>query len=102
MPWRPYHAHDEIQKLVPGNVYQVQVELWPTCIVVPKGYTLALKLQGKDFSRSEKGGLFTGSGPFLHNHPKDRPPSIFGGANIIYGGGRYGSYLQIPLVPPKN
>jgi len=100
--WRPYHAHDEIQKLVPGNVYEVQVELWPTCIVVPKGYTLALKLQGKDFSRSERGGLFTGSGPFLHNHPKDRPPSIFGGTNRIYGGGKYGSYLQIPMVPPKN
>jgi predicted acyl esterase len=101
-PWRPYHAHDEIQKLVPGNVYEVQVELWPTCIVVPKGDTLVLKLQGKDFSRSEKGGVFTGSGPFLHTHPKDRPPSVFGGANIIHGGGKYGSYLQIPVVPPKN
>jgi predicted acyl esterase len=102
MLWRPYHAHDEIQKLVPGNVYEVQADLWPTCFVVPKGYTLALKLQGKDFSRSEKGGLFTESGPFLHNHPKDRLPSIFGGTNIIYGGGKYGPYLQIPLVPPKN
>jgi len=100
--WRPYHAHNEVQKLVPGNVYEVQIELWPTCIVVPKGYTLALKLQGKDFSRSEQGGLFTGSGPFLHNHPKDRPLSIFGGTNKIYGGGKYGSYLQIPVVPPKN
>lgn len=100
--WRPYHAHNEIQKLVPRKVYEVQVELWPTCIVVPKGYILTLKLQGKDFSRSEKGGLFTGSGPFLHNHPIDRPLSIFGGTNIIYGGGRYGSYLQIPVVPPKN
>ena len=100
--WRPYHAHDEIQKLASGNVYEVQVELWPTCIVVPKGYVLALKLQGKDFSRSEKGGLFTGSGPFLHNHPKDRPSSVFGGTNVIYGGGKYRSYLQVPLVPPKN
>jgi predicted acyl esterase len=101
-PWRPYHAHDEIQRLVPRNVYEVQVELWPTCIVVPKGYTLVLKIQGKDFSRSEKGGLFTGSGPFLHNHPKDRPLSIFGGINTIYGGGKYRSYLQIPVVPHKN
>jgi uncharacterized protein len=101
-PWRPYHSHDEIQKMVPGEKYEVDVELWPTCIVVPKGYTLTLKLQGKDFSRSEKGGVFTGSGPFLHVHPQDRPASIFGGTNVIYGGGSFASYLQIPVVPPKK
>ena len=100
-PWRPYHSHDEIQKLNPGEVYEVQVELWPTCIVVPKGYTIVLRIEGKDFSRSEKGGMLTGSGIFLHNDPEDRPPSVFGGTNTIYGGGKYGSYLQIPIVPPE-
>jgi predicted acyl esterase len=101
-PWRPYHTHDEIQKLTAGEVYEVQVEFWPTCMVVPKGYTLVLRIEGKDFSRSKDGGMLTGSGPFLHNHPKDRPPSVFGGTNTIHGGGKYGSYLQIPVVPPKK
>ena len=38
LPYRPYHTHDEEQKLKPGEVYEVDVEVWPTCIVVPKGY----------------------------------------------------------------
>ncbi len=101
-PWRPYHTHDEIRKLTPGQVREVQVELWPTCIVVPESYTIALKLQGKDFSRSEQGGILTGSGIFLHNDSEDRPPSVFGGMNIVYGGGEYGSTLQIPVVPSKS
>jgi uncharacterized protein len=101
-PWRPYHSHDEIQKLIPGEICEVQVELWPTCIVVPKGYTIVLRIEGKDFSRSEKGGMLTGSGPFLHSDPEDRPPSVFGGTNTIYGGGKCGSYLQIPVVPSED
>lgn len=98
-PWRPYHAHDETQKLVPGQRYEVQVELWPTSIVIPEGYTLALRIEGKDFSRSDKGGILTGSGPFLHTHPEDRPPSIFGAKNTVYGGSSFDSYLMIPVIP---
>ena len=33
LPYRPYHTHDEEQKLTPGEVYEVDVEVWPTCIV---------------------------------------------------------------------
>lgn len=100
--WRPYHTHDQEEKLVPGQVYAVKVELWPTCVIVPKGYRLGLRLEGKDFSRSEKGKAFSGSGPFLHFHPQDRPSDIFGGTYSIHTGGTYESYLQIPIVPSKK
>ena len=49
LPYRPYHTHDEEQKLTPGEVYEVDVEVWPTCIVVPTGYRLALTVRGKDY-----------------------------------------------------
>ena len=29
--------HDEVQPLVPGDRYDVDVEIWPTCVVVPAG-----------------------------------------------------------------
>ena len=37
-PYRPYHSHDEVQPLQPGRPVDLAVELWPTSIVVPKGY----------------------------------------------------------------
>jgi uncharacterized protein len=49
LPYRPYHTHDEEQKLKKGEVYEVDVEVWPTCIVVPAGYRLALSVRGKDY-----------------------------------------------------
>ena len=47
LPYRPYHTHDEEQKLKQGEVYEVDVEVWPTCIVVPTGYRIALTVRGK-------------------------------------------------------
>ncbi|MBV8032431.1 MAG: CocE/NonD family hydrolase, partial [Betaproteobacteria bacterium] len=36
--YRPHHAHDQRQLLKKGEVVQLDVELWPTSIVVPAGY----------------------------------------------------------------
>ena len=43
----------------------------------------------------------TGCGPFLHNDPKDRPLSIFGGTTTLHFGGDSAPYLLLPVVPPK-
>ncbi|MDH5423300.1 MAG: CocE/NonD family hydrolase, partial [Acidimicrobiia bacterium] len=40
--YRPYHTHDERQPLIPGEAVELDVEIWPTCIVVPAGYQIAL------------------------------------------------------------
>lgn len=47
--YRPYHTHDEKQLLKPGKVYELEVEIWPTCIVVPAGYRIALGVRGRDY-----------------------------------------------------
>ncbi len=98
-PYRPYHTHDEIQKLEPGKRYAVDVEIWPTSIVCPKGYRLTLTLQGRDFARPESKHFFKGSGPFQHTDPRDRNPVEFGGENTIVSGGDYESYLSLPVIP---
>jgi uncharacterized protein len=102
-PYRPYHTHDERQPLTPGEVYELDVEIWPTSIVLPAGYRLALTVQGRDYEYPKAGGerLTTfrnelrGSGPFLHDDPDDRPPEVFGGTVTVHAG----SYLLLPFVP---
>src|SRR5215470_7741758 len=42
LPYRPYHTHDEVQKLKPGEIYEVDVEVWPSCIVIPSGHRIGL------------------------------------------------------------
>src|SRR5262249_35779544 len=48
LPYRPYHTHTKLQPLTPGDIYEVEVEIWPTCIVAPSGYRLALIVRGND------------------------------------------------------
>jgi uncharacterized protein len=101
-PYRPYHTHDEKQPLSPGEVYELDVEIWPTSIVLPAGYRLALTVRGRDYEYPKADGdrLTTfknelrGSGPFLHDDPDDRPPEVFGGTVTVHAG----SYVLLPFV----
>jgi predicted acyl esterase len=47
--YRPYHTHDQLQPLKPHEVVQLDIEIWPTSIVVPAGHRVALTVRGKDY-----------------------------------------------------
>ncbi len=53
--YRPYHTHANVESLTPGQVYCWDVEIWPTCIVVPAGYRIALTVRGKDYEYPGEG-----------------------------------------------
>jgi predicted acyl esterase len=36
-PYRPYHPHDRAEPLTPGEIYECDVEIVTSCIVVPAG-----------------------------------------------------------------
>ncbi|MEJ2867753.1 CocE/NonD family hydrolase [Actinomycetospora sp. OC33-EN08] len=102
-PWRPFHPHDEHQPLDPRVVYEVQVEIWPTCIVLPAGYRIGLQISGHDFEREppddpNEAWVSRGSGPWLHHHPADRPPEVFGGRTTVHTGPGTPSQLLLPVV----
>ena len=56
-PYRPYHSHNEEQKLDPGQIVQLDIEIWPTSIVIPAGFRIGLNVRGKDY---EYGGASGG------------------------------------------
>ena len=107
--YRPYHTHDEKQPLGPDEVVQLDVEIWPTSIVVPAGHRLALTVRGKDYEWQKTTGAklsnfkneLLGCGPFLHNDPRDRPRAIFGGKVTLHFGPARAAYLLLPVIPQK-
>jgi predicted acyl esterase len=104
---RPFHAHDEVQPLVPGEIYELDVEIWPTCIVIPPGYRLALSVLGRDFDHGlsvaghSSGRGMRGAGPFLHNDPTDRPPHIFDNQVTVHSGPAFPSHVLVPVIPAR-
>jgi predicted acyl esterase len=109
LPHRPFHTHDELQPLTPGEVYELDVEIWPTCIVVPPGHRLALTVRGRDYEYAGELSEFArtfhyahrGVGPFRHDDPDDRPPAVFGGRVTVHSGGDRQSYLLVPVIPSR-
>lgn len=109
-PYRPYHTHDEEQPLRPGQVVELDIEIWPTSIVVPAGYRIGLTVRGKDYEYpGPSGGRLSnfknelkGCGPFLHDDPRDRPLAIFGGRTTLHIGPDQAAYLLLPIIPPKR
>jgi predicted acyl esterase len=105
-PYRPYHAHDEDQKLTPGNVYELDIEVLPTCVVLPKDYRIGLAIRGRDYVYGGGPGraigfqgAFTGVGGFRHDEARDRPASVFNGNVTLHCGPERASYLMLPIIP---
>lgn len=109
LPYRPWHTHDQKQALVPGQVYELDVEIWPTCIVVPVGYRIALTIRGKDYEHDGDAAVLSnmknpmkGCGPFVHDDEVDRPPTIFGGKVTLHMGPKQKANLLLPVIPKKK
>jgi uncharacterized protein len=106
LPYRPWHTHDEEWPLTPGEPVELDIEIWPTSIVVPSGYRIALTVRGKDYEYDgTDAGLpnapypMKGVGPFTHADPDDRPAAIFACRNTLHFGAGKMPYLLLPVIP---
>jgi predicted acyl esterase len=105
-PYRPWHTHDEERPLTPGSPVELDIEIWPTSIVVPAGYRVALTVSGKDYEVDGTDAALPnapypmkGVGPFLHVDPDDRPPAIFECRNTLHFIAGSQPYLLLPIIP---
>jgi predicted acyl esterase len=106
LPYRPWHTHDEIQPLKPGEPAELDIEIWPTCIVVPEGYRLALSVRGRDYevdgsdvALPDAPYPMKGVGPFLHIDKDDRPAAVFAARNTLHFAPGRQPYLLLPVIP---
>jgi hypothetical protein len=106
-PWAPYHPHLEAEPLEPGEIYELDIEVWTTSIVIPPGYRLGLAVMGRDYDHGKEpvmshlGLELRGVGFWHHTNPKARPPEIYDNNVTVYGGGERASYLLVPVIPHK-
>jgi hypothetical protein len=109
-PYRPYHTHDEVQLLRPGEVVDLAVEIWPTSIVVPKGYRIGLSVRGRDYTWQATTGAklsnfkneLLGCGPFLHDDPRDRPQRLFAGTTTLHIDRKGLCNVLVPIVARRE
>ncbi|KAF2218868.1 Alpha/Beta hydrolase protein [Elsinoe ampelina] len=91
LPWRDYYSTD-VLPVVPGEVYTVDVEVWPTQVVVEKGGKIIFEVASGDTQ---------GSGIFQHNDPVDRSEKKLRGVNHIHFSDKFVNYVTLPIIPSK-
>ncbi len=109
-PYQPYHPHDRVEPLTPGEVYECDVEIVPSCIVVPAGWRVALTVRGKDYEYEGELSEFAkkfhyatrGTGGMTHDDPDNRPKDVFSGTVTLHAGGGRDAYLLLPIIPSQG
>ncbi|KAK0635367.1 X-Pro dipeptidyl-peptidase C-terminal non-catalytic domain-containing protein [Bombardia bombarda] len=93
-PWLPHREYlsSDVLPVKAGEIYGVDVELWPTNVVVDKGGRIVVEVSSGDTQ---------GSGIFQHNSSSDRPPARFAGQNHIHFGDGLDNYVTMPVIPPE-
>ena len=86
-PAEPVLLHRREQRLKPGEIVPVDISIWP----------MGMRWRGGEKLRV----AVTGYNPIVLPMPGIQPIVTRNkGDHIIYTGGKYDSYLQIPVIPP--
>ena len=80
----PAHSFDRVEKLQPGEVAEIEVDLFPLGMVFYPGEQLRLVIS----SKNDLGAIMPGTPGFA---PENK------GQHVIHTGGAYASYLQLPV-----
>ncbi|HEY0936888.1 MAG TPA: CocE/NonD family hydrolase C-terminal non-catalytic domain-containing protein, partial [Trebonia sp.] len=89
LPYRPYHRHDRARPLEQTGPVALDIEIWPTSIVLPAGHRLVVRIRAGDgdlgiVAHSERPGPAPGG-----------PPATA----TLHTGGDQDSYLLLPVIP---
>jgi uncharacterized protein len=90
--YQPVLLHRNEQKLEPGIIESMDIEIWPSGTLFEAGTRLRLMIQGTDLQKYSKTRH-----PIYMRHED----SVNHGRHVLYTGGGRQSYLLIPVVPAR-
>lgn len=92
LPAQPYYTHRSEQLLSEGEILPIEIPLSPDCVHYNKGESIRIKICG--FRQP----LPAMAPPGMSEEPQLRNR----GMHIIHTGGKYDSYLLVPVIPSKS
>ncbi|MFM9970124.1 MAG: CocE/NonD family hydrolase [Burkholderiales bacterium] len=84
-PQQPWLKHQRIQKLQPGEIVPVEIEILPSGTAFEAGDQLRLIVQGHEILQFA-----------YRNHHEE---TVNAGHHVLHTGGRYDSHLLVPVIP---
>ena len=90
-PAQPVHLHTREQRLAPGEVVPVEIELWPSSTLFRMNESLRIVVKGTDIQAYP-------ADTFVAGHTSERNKGI----HRLHTGGRFDSHLLIPVVSAQQ
>jgi predicted acyl esterase len=87
-PGQPWHTHRKEERLAPGEIVPVDIEIWPSGTRFHEGEQLRLVIKGSDVQQYPPGVVSMG-----HSVTRNA------GKHVIHTGGKYDSHLLVPVIP---
>ena len=84
-PADPHHLYDRVEKLAPGEIVPVDIQIWPMAMRWHTGEQLQLVIGGQKLSGTEFPGL-------------EPPDTVNRGRHVIHCGGSYDAHLLLPII----
>ncbi len=82
---QPWHPHQKIEELIPGEPTKLDIEIISTCNVFKQGHRIRLEIASSD--------------SLAENSSQYHRGLLNPGVNTLFEGGRYASKLHIPVIP---
>ncbi|MBZ9685214.1 CocE/NonD family hydrolase [Clostridium estertheticum] len=93
-PYQPVLKHRNLLKLNKNEIVPVEIEILPSSVLLKGGESLVLVIKGSQIVIEETtSGISRG---YAHNDTVNK------GTHSIYVGGKYDSFLLVPLIPKKD
>ncbi|RFU23732.1 hypothetical protein B7463_g12606, partial [Scytalidium lignicola] len=90
--WQPHRDYNstDVLPVIPNEIYEADVEFWPTNVIVAARERLVLEVSSGDTAQT---------GVWEHNDPVDRNSQKFQGMNHLHFGEQYVNYITLPIIP---
>jgi predicted acyl esterase len=85
--WHPVQKGTSELLLIPGEIVPIDIELYPSSTF---------------FSAGESLQLILASDEIISSPPYRKSAVINSGEHVLHFGGKYDSYIQVPVIPPKE
>jgi uncharacterized protein len=86
-PWLPVHTHANPQPLVPGQVYELNIDIWPVANLFKAGHRIMLKLSSSDETPET-----------LYQVGQAHLGSQAANTVTVYHNAQYPSHLMLPIT----
>ena len=95
-PYQPWLKHKRLLKLNKGEIVPVEIEILPSSTLFKAGESLVLVVKGSDIVTEDSASTSVGAKRYTHLETVNK------GTHLVYAGGKYDSFLLVPVIPTKD